>query len=195
VAWAAEVAELNGFLGRRISTLSRGMAQRLSLGAAVAGKCTVLLLDETLSGVDPVVLRRLRHRVANLASNGMLVLIASHDLATVERVATRVLVLSEGRIRADVCTAELVRERVAELTFSGAVLAGIRGVMLRFPDAVRTGNGIAVPLRRGANVEQVLEACRQHRIPVAASRVRYRALEDILLSALKDDSRDEADDT
>lgn len=184
VSWASEVAELNGFLARRIATLSRGMAQRLSLAAAVASRSTVLLLDETLSGVDPLVQRRLRHQVANLASNGMLVLIASHDLTTVERVATRVLVFSQGRIRADVRTAELVNERVAELTLSGAVLADIRGVMLRFPEAVRTGQGIAVPLKRGVNVEQVLEACRQHRIPIAASRVRYRALEDILLSAV-----------
>jgi ABC-2 type transport system ATP-binding protein len=184
VSWASEVAELNGFAGRRIRTLSRGMTQRLALAAAVATKGSVLVLDETLSGVDPLVQRRLRHQIANLASNGRLVIIASHDLATVERVATRVLVLSRGMIRADVRTTELVSERVAELTLSGSALANVEDVLRRFPDAVRTGQGIAVPLKGGAGVELVLATCRQHRIPVAASRIRYRALEDILVAAV-----------
>ena len=184
VSWASEVAELNGFAGRRIGTLSRGMTQRLALAAAVATKSLVLVLDETLSGVDPLVHRRLRHQIASLASSGRLVIIASHDLATLERLATRVLVLSRGKIRADVRTTELVSERVAELTLSGSVLASVDGVLLRFSGAVRTGQGIAVPLKGGTSVEQVLATCRQHRIPVAASRVRYRALEDILISAV-----------
>ena len=184
VSWASEVAELNGIAGRRIGTLSRGMTQRLALAAAVAAKASVLVLDETLSGVDPLVQRRLRHQIASLASSGRLVIIASHDLATVERVATRVLVLSGGKIRADVRTTKLVSERVAELTLSGSALAGVAEALLRFPDAVRTGQGIAVPLKGGASVEQVLATCRQHRIPVAASRVRYRALEDILVAAV-----------
>ena len=184
VSWASEVAELNGFADRRIGTLSRGMTQRLALAAVVATKSSVLVLDETLSGVDPLVQRRLRHQIASLASSGRLVIIASHDLATVERLATRVLVLSRGQIRADVQTTELVSERVAELTLSGSVLTSVQGVLLRFPGAVRTGQGIAVPLKGGASIEQVLATCRQHRIPVAASRVRYRALEDILISAV-----------
>jgi len=189
VSDAAEVAELDGFAGRRIGTLSRGMAQRLSLAAAVASRSTILLLDETLSGVDPLAQRRMRHGIARLASNGRLVVTASHDLAAVERLATRVLVLSRGQVRADVRTTELVGERVAELTLSGAVLAGVDDVMLRFPGAVRTGAGIAVPLRRGTSVEHVLAVCRQHRIPVASSRVRYRALEDILVSAVEEETK------
>jgi ABC-2 type transport system ATP-binding protein len=184
VSWASEIAEMNGFAERRIGALSRGMTQRLGLAAAVATKSPVLVLDETLSGIDPLVQRRLRHQIASLASTGRLVMVASHDLAVVERLATRVLVLADGRLRADVQTMALVNERVAELTLSGSALATVDQMLARFRGAVRTGQGLAVPLVRGTSVEQVLAACRQYRIPVAASRVRYRALEDILVSAV-----------
>jgi ABC-2 type transport system ATP-binding protein len=186
VAQVVELAELDEFVGRRIATYSRGMLQRLALAAAAVGAASVLVLDETLSGIDALVGRRLRHQIAAIAATRKLVIVASHDLATVERVATRVLVLVAGTLRADVAVGRLVGERVAELTLTGSALAGVDRVLLRFPGAVRTGQGLAVPLRGGRNVEQVLEACRQDRIPIAASRVRYRALEDILVAAAGD---------
>jgi ABC-type Na+ transport system ATPase subunit NatA len=158
VAWAIGVAELEPFVARRIGTYSRGMTQRLGLAAAALARGAVLALDEVLSGVDPLVQRRLR-------------------------LATRVLVLWGGRLVADVSTARLVNERVAELTLGGSALGRAERLLLRFPGTVRTGQGVAVRLAGGRTVEEVLATCREERIPVAASRVRYRALEDILLEA------------
>jgi ABC-2 type transport system ATP-binding protein len=183
VRWAIELAELEEFAGRRVAEYSRGMAQRLALAcAALAGEC-VVVLDEVLSGVDPLVHRRLRGKVAALATRQRVVMIASHDLATIERLATRVLVLWEGRLVADVSTASLVTDRVAELSVAGSSDNGVRWLLDRFPGAVRTPSGIAVPLTRGLTMEQLLAACREARIAVGASRVRFRALEDILVAA------------
>jgi len=181
---AIEAAEIAEFVGRRIGTYSRGMLQRLSLAAAAITGTEAVLLDETLSGIDPLVHRRLRLQVARLAEGGRVVLIASHDLAAVERLASRVLVLADGVVRADVATARLLAERVAELTLTGAALACAGRLLARYRGAVRTGTGVAVPLLGGLTVEQLLGACRQDRIAVAASRVRYRALEDILVAAV-----------
>ncbi len=183
VTRVVDLAELDAFAGKRIVTYSRGMMQRLALAAAVIGAGSVLVLDETLSGIDPLVQRRLRHQMAAFAATGKLVIVASHDLSTVERVATRVLVLVHGQPAADVATSRLVGERVAELTLTGSALATVDRLLIRFPGAVRTGQGLAVPLFGGLSVEQVLVACRQDRVPIAASRVRYRALEDILVGA------------
>jgi len=183
VAWAIGVAELDSFAGRRIGTYSRGMTQRLGLAAAALARGAVLALDEVLSGVDPLVQRRLREQIARLASSRRAVIIASHDLAALERLATRVLVLWGGRLVADVSTARLLNERVAELTLAGSALGRADRLLLRFPGTVRTGQGVAVRLTGGRTVEEVLAACREERIAVAASRVRYRALEDILLEA------------
>lgn len=184
VRGAVEIGGLEEFAGRRIAEYSRGMAQRLSLAAAAMIGCGVLLLDEVLSGVDPLIARRLRASVASIATQGRLVLVASHDLATLERLATRVLVLWRGRIVADVTTAALLTERVAELSLNGSGLPRVAWLLDRFPGAVRTGDGVAIPLSGGLTIEAVLAACRSERIAVSASRLRYRALEDVLLAAV-----------
>lgn len=183
VHWAMELAEIAGFCGRRIGEYSRGMAQRLSLAAAAISAESVVVLDEVLSGIDPLVQRRLRARIAALASEERVVVVASHDLATIERLATRVLVLWDGRLVADVSTAALVGERVAELALTRADGATTQWLLDRFPGAARTDTGVAVPLAHGLTVERLLGACRERRIAVAASHIRYRALEDLLVDA------------
>ncbi|UCF41402.1 MAG: ABC transporter ATP-binding protein [Gemmatimonadota bacterium] len=183
VGWAVELGELGSFLGRRIATYSRGMAQRLALAAAAVLQAGVLVLDEVLAGVDPLVQRHLRAHIARLARGGVCVVIASHDLAALERLATRVLVLWEGRGVADVYTAELMRERVAELALGGSALGRAQRLLARYPAGVRTGQGVAIPLIGGLSVEEILAAAREERLAVAGSRVRYQALEDILVRA------------
>lgn len=180
---AIGLGNLETFVGRKIGEYSRGMAQRLALAAAAICGEKVLLLDETLSGVDPLESRRLRDAIARLAAGGRLVLIASHDLATIEKIATRALVLWRGRILADVAIGTLLKERVVELSLNGDFLARIPWLLARFPGATRTGDGVAIPLKGESSAESVLAACRAERIAVGASRVRYRALEDILLHA------------
>lgn len=186
---AVEIGGLEDFAGGRIAEYSRGMAQRLALAAAAMIGCRVLLLDEVLSGVDPLIGRQLRANIATIATQGRLVLIASHDLATLERLATRVLVLWRGRIVADVTTASLLTERIAELSLNGSGLPRVAWLLDRFPGAVRTGEGVAIPLTGGLTMEAVLAACHTERIAVSASRVRYRALEDVLLAAIREQEK------
>ncbi len=183
---AVEVGETASFTARRIATYSRGMAQRLGLAAACVRNPAVLVLDEVLSGVDPLVHRRLRQQIASHARAGVGVLIASHDLAAIERLATRVVLLWDGRIVADVRAAALLAERVVELSLAGSALADAERFVARYPGATRTGQGVAVPLTGGLSAEAVLAACRDARLAVAASRVRYRALEDLLLAAARE---------
>ncbi len=183
VRWAIEFSGVAEFAGRRTNEYSRGMAQRLALAAAGMLAGSVLLLDEVLAGVDPLVARSLRASIAGFAASGRVVLLASHDLAAIERLATRVLVLCRGRLVSDVSTADLLRERVAELALNGGGMGRADWLLARYPGALRTGDGVAIPLTRGLAIEEILATCRAERIPVAATRVRYRALEDLLVAA------------
>ena len=76
--------------------------------------------------------------------------------------------------------AALLRERVAELTLSGASAAVVESLLRRFDGSRRTAAGIEVPLRAHRSMERVLAACQAARVAVAASRVRYGRLEDLL---------------
>jgi ABC-type multidrug transport system ATPase subunit len=159
------------------------MTQRLALATAAVLGSDVLVLDEVLSGIDPLVARGLRGTVAKLATTGRLLVIASHELSALERLATRVLVMLRGRVVSDVSVAKLASERVAELSLVGSGLDNRDKLLERFVGAVGTEDGVSIPLTRGVTIEEAIAVCRTERIPVAASRIRYRALEDILIDA------------
>ena len=99
----AEVLALVGLAGaqkRRVRELSLGMRQRLGIGAALLRSPQLLVLDEPMNGLDPGGIRELSELLARLAKGGAAVLISSHLLDEVERVARRAAVMSEGRVAA-----------------------------------------------------------------------------------------------
>ena len=158
-------------------------AQRLAIAGAVLAGTRLVLLDDVFRVLDPLASQGLADRIARLAATGRLVILAGKDLAVIERIATRVLILRDGRLMADVHTASLSGERVLELTLVGSALHFVDRLRDVYPDATRTGTGIAIPLTRDMTAEQVLATCLAQRIAVAASRVRYRVLEDLLQAA------------
>ncbi|MBF0500419.1 MAG: ABC transporter ATP-binding protein [Candidatus Riflebacteria bacterium] len=95
-------------LDRRISAMSKGARRKLMLALAMAPKPQVLLLDEPLAGLDAVVCEQiLSTLIRSLADAGQTVLLSSHELALVERVADRILILAQGKFLIDATTDEL----------------------------------------------------------------------------------------
>ncbi len=122
-----ELAErLDAPLDRPVKTLSRGNRQKLGVVQAVAPAPELLVLDEPTSGLDPIVQREFRTLVREAADRGAAVLLSSHVLAEVQRVADRVAIIRAGRL----VTIEPVREleakalRVIEIRFAAPVPAG-----------------------------------------------------------------------
>ena len=103
---ALRFAALNGAGGRAVGTYSGGMAQRLGLAVATLPGARMLLLDEPGAALDPEGLAGF-HRLLREERGKRTVLFTSHQIAEVERVADRVLVLNRGRLVADVMRAEL----------------------------------------------------------------------------------------
>ncbi len=90
-----------------ISAYSKGMRQKVLLAAALLHNPDVLLLDEPFSGLDVGSALVLRSLIQELAARGKVVVFSSHDLGTVERVSSRVVILRRGRIVADAAIASL----------------------------------------------------------------------------------------
>ncbi|MEO8273572.1 MAG: ABC transporter ATP-binding protein [Chloroflexota bacterium] len=85
----------------RVRRLSGGERQRLALAIALAGDPEVLILDEPTAGMDPEARRATRELVAGLRAEGRTILLTTHDLGDVERLADRVAILARGRIIVD----------------------------------------------------------------------------------------------
>ncbi|MDY7100939.1 MAG: ATP-binding cassette domain-containing protein [Actinomycetota bacterium] len=100
----AEVLErfdLRGAADRPVGGYSGGMRRRLDLGATLVGRPEVLLLDEPTAGLDPRSRNELWVTVDELAADGTTILLTSQYLEEIERLATTVAVLDEGRILAE----------------------------------------------------------------------------------------------
>lgn len=106
--------ELLGFVGlehRQRSTwrsLSGGEQQRLSLALALVGRPEVAVLDEPTAGVDVAGRRLIRDLVRAQRDEGVTVLVTTHDLAEVEELADRIVIIDRGRVVADGTPAELL---------------------------------------------------------------------------------------
>jgi len=89
------------------SELSRGMKQKLSVATALLHDPAVLILDEPLTGLDPVGIRRMKDTIRRRAQVGTAVILSSHLLNLVEELCTRVLLLNRGEVAALGTIAEL----------------------------------------------------------------------------------------
>ena len=103
---------LGHYADQRAGTLSQGNAQRLGLGKAMLHEPELLILDEPANGLDPAGVVEVRELLLYLAKErGVTVFMSSHILSEVERLATRVGVIHEGRLVEELDVRELERRR------------------------------------------------------------------------------------
>jgi ABC-2 type transport system ATP-binding protein len=84
-----------------ISSYSKGMRQKVLLSAALLHNPDLILLDEPFSGLDVSTSLVLRGLIQELAARGKVVLFSSHELETVERISSHVVILHRGKVVAD----------------------------------------------------------------------------------------------
>jgi ABC-2 type transport system ATP-binding protein len=92
---------LHGDRNVPISSYSKGMRQKILLAAALLHNPELILLDEPFSGLDVNSALVLRGLIHELAAHGKVVLFSSHELDTVERVSSRVVILHKGKVVAN----------------------------------------------------------------------------------------------
>jgi len=120
---AIEQVDLTAAADRPIAGFSKGMRQRAKVAAALVTAPDVLVLDEPLNGTDPVQRAHLIEIFRDLADSGKTVIVSSHVLAEVERMADRVLAVVDGRLAAagDVAA---IRHAMADIPYRVRVEVG-----------------------------------------------------------------------
>jgi ABC-type multidrug transport system ATPase subunit len=97
-----------------VSSFSRGMRQRLALERTLMHEPRLLLLDEPFTGLDHAAAVALVDRVRRLASEGRIIVIATHDLDLAAQVVTRAVILRDGRLAAIHDGRDSLRDRYAD---------------------------------------------------------------------------------
>ena len=119
---ALQHAGLSALRDRPARALSGGQQQRLALARAWAVRPDVLFLDEPTANLDPSAKKEIEAMLAAFAAEGMTLVMSTHNLGQAKRLATRVVYLDHGIIRADLPTARFFHEHLdarAELFLKG----------------------------------------------------------------------------
>lgn len=138
----AEILELVGMddrAERRLRGYSKGMRQRIKLAQALVHDPELLILDEPLSGIDPIGRQESIALFKQLASWGKCLLVSSHELEELEKLTDHVAVMARGRIAA-VGTVSQIRDLLDDHPLSIRIavdrLRELAGALLALPDVV-----------------------------------------------------------
>ncbi len=176
-------------LATRIRNLSRGMRAKVALSLSMAHEPELLILDEPTSGLDPLVRREFLESMVDVAVQGRTVLLSSHQVSEVERVADIVVILLNGKIACAERLEDLKTDTV-EVAFS---LADEKAIPPSLP-----GTELAhiqfchehVFMVRNSDHAVIRRVCES--AGVAALQIRQPGLEDILLAMLREYRRSPA---
>lgn len=127
--------------GKRVRQLSKGNLQRLGLAQSLLCEERVIVLDEPTHGLDPVWTQRFRDIVLELRRPDRTILIASHNLDELARVADRVGIIDHGQLQRIVDVRATERSVVEGAPYRLVLSHGDDGVTARFPGARALGRG------------------------------------------------------
>ncbi|GMV92642.1 MAG: ABC transporter ATP-binding protein [Candidatus Hydrogenedentota bacterium] len=117
----SDLLDLREIANQRVRGFSKGMRQRLGFAVALVGDPSVLILDEPMSGLDPLGRRAIRELILKMRDEKKTIFFSSHVLGDVEQVCDRVGILVKGKLMSQGRIAELLTEkiRLVEVIASG----------------------------------------------------------------------------
>ena len=178
IGWALDLLHANkDWIDRRLRSYSKGMMQRVGIAQAILGKPKLLILDEPMSGLDPMGRRDVREAIMELNRDGVTIFYSSHLLSDVESISHKVAMIVDGKI---------VREgTVDEITESCGVEyhVRIRGAIPEkdLPEGVTpAGHPEEFVCADDSSRDRLLHFCLEKGIAVEKMDHKRPSLEDIL---------------
>ncbi len=176
---------LREYADRRISGLSKGTRKRVLIAQSLLnmGEKRYILMDEPMSGLDPVWVERLRSLVRSLKSSGVGVLISSHLLRELEGLVDDVVVIVGGRVvfsgslgdMARLGRGEVVEARVSDPERAASL---VRGSGLASSVEVE-GDLVRIRLREGVRASEVLRVLEEGGVEVKTFEAKQVSLEEV----------------
>ena len=111
VEWALSLTGLEGDADRLIREYSQGMRRKTAIACALVAKPKVLILDEALNGLDPPSVERVLRALEDVRAEGTAIILSTHVLDTLEKIATRIIMLKKGHVEHDCLPSELQQIR------------------------------------------------------------------------------------
>lgn len=184
---------------KKVKTLSKGMAQKVQVLAAIAHEPDLIIFDEPFSGLDPVNQRVLEETIRAQAAAGRTILFSTHVMEHAERLCDRILLIAHGSkaFEGTVRDALALAPSVAVLETDGAdydlnaALAG-RGFTMSEELGEHGNRRWRVKLENGHNSRQLLQACVEAGAPLSLFEPARASLHEAFVSLVGDKAMPDA---
>jgi ABC-2 type transport system ATP-binding protein len=172
---------LDNARGRPLRKFSKGMLQRVGIAQALMGDPELVVLDEPMTGLDPLGRKEIRDLMLELKHEGRTVVYSTHILPDVEMTCDRVAMIFAGRIRSVGPLAELLTARL--LSTEVCLRHGV-GHIPELPEGAKvrqTPDGMLVDLPEGADVDAFFKAALGSGSSILSVTPRRESLEDLFV--------------
>jgi ABC-2 type transport system ATP-binding protein len=183
-----ELVELQDARQLALRKYSKGMLQRIGLAQALINDPQLIILDEPMSGLDPIGRRQVRDIILQLRDENKTVFFSTHILPDVEMICDRVGILVKGRLRAVGAVHELLGAgaiRAIEIIVEGLTAAGLREVESIAGKVVRSGRQSLITLTDTDRMDSLLDVVRRDKGCLVSLVPNKRSLEDLFLEEVK----------
>ncbi len=173
---ALEEVGLFSYGNKKIKTYSKGMLQRLGLAQAVLHQPELVILDEPMSGLDPLGRREFRETINRLREKGKTILFSSHILQDVEMICDHVILLYEGRVVKEGVLEEMLEQEIKffEITVEGTEVEGREPIR-------RSANRLLYRVETEEEVQGIIQETLRKGGKVRAIMPRTLTLEEIFI--------------
>src|SRR5690625_821848 len=170
-----ESFDLMGEENELVNSLSRGMQQKLAIAVAMLAQTEVLLLDEPTLGLDVETAHEVREHLRRIAyEEGKTVLLSTHDMAVVQDVCERTVIINRGRVVVDEQVSNLLRlfqTRAYRITIPGELSGHLEGQLrAQFPllriDSQAEETILHVDLARSEDIYSLMDILKLERTPI-----------------------------
>ncbi len=182
----ADMIDLVGLahaVDRPIGRFSKGMMQRIGLAQALLHDPELLILDEPMSGLDPIGRRQVREIILAQRKAGKTLIFTSHVLSDVEMLCDRISIVHKGQVVANGTLDQLLRREVRRVRVDlSGVSAGLREILVGLGHDLRDVEGhVHVTIEGDHGVRPVLEAALSHGAEVSEVEPERETLEDLFV--------------
>lgn len=169
---------------------SRGMLQRIGIAQALINDPRLVILDEPMSGLDPIGRKQIRDLILRLKAEGKTVVYSSHILPDVELVSDRVAILVRGKLRGVGQLEELLgpREKSMEVCVEGLDEIGIAKITQISSDLYRRSDRVIANVDGKMDLEKLQSVISVHGGKLISFMPRLESLEDLFAKKVKEEN-------
>ncbi|MFH1856307.1 MAG: ABC transporter ATP-binding protein [Candidatus Omnitrophota bacterium] len=178
-----ELVELQNFANMRLRNFSKGMLQRLGIAQALINDPEFLVLDEPMSGLDPIGRRKIRDIILDLKAKGKTIFFSTHILWDVELICDRVGILAGGKLKNIGDVEEMLRPETGftEIIFNDISEEGLAEINRNFHNTEKKGNKVLVRAKNEFETELALSLAGRKKAKIFSFNPERQTLENIFI--------------